>query len=104
MSAKSGDPKKISNLPIPADHKAPVRRQSPEPCPAFVNTDPGKCRDKLFDLLCQQLLDRFVNRRIPGRQLLLIASAQKQSLTLRPEVNVMAYVPDKRPFGIDPIE
>src|SRR4029453_8682859 len=97
MSAKSGDPKKMFNPRIPTDHESPIRRQRSKTRPTLVDTDRGKSRHETFNLLCQQLLYTFVYRRITRGQLLLIASAEQQTVALRPKINVVRHVPDKWP-------
>jgi hypothetical protein len=104
MSAKPSDPEKILDYWIPTYDEPSVWRQGPETGPTFVYADAGKSRDEPFNFFRQQFLNTFFGRRIARRQLLLIARAKKQALTLWPKVNVVRHVPDKRPSRIDPID
>src|SRR5262249_46859897 len=58
----------------------------------------------ILDFFREDLLYRFVHRRIPRWQLLLIACAKEQALTLGTEIDVVADIPDKRPARINPIK
>jgi hypothetical protein len=104
MPAEPSDPEKILDSWIPTYDEPSVWSQGPEPCPTLVYADAGKSREEPFNFLRQQFLDTLFGWRVARRQLLLIARAKKQALSLGPKVNVVRYIPDKRPSRIDPID
>ena len=104
MPSKTCHPKQACDSRIPADDKAPIRRKGAKTRPLFADGNIGKPGNIALDLFREDLLHPCIDRGVSGRQLRLIAGAEKQTLTFRAKIDVMAHVPDERPICVHPIK